>query len=208
MDLPIVVRLPIDSRTSALARFVRTDGLEVGSQWEPDVESVQTVLVTEPENDEPALVARILAKSGWAAFERAVQDAVAAGEAGERALADALPRLGRERQVVVAAELGDTGGHAGNEALRDAVLTGAVSQDLQCAALLALAKRRGTAATADLLASLASRSGAVKSYAVIGLAHVGDDSAWEPMFHRLEQLLDHHGVLGLHPAKWSTPSVT
>lgn len=155
----------------------------------PDAEIDQTACVTELEEDNSGLLSQLLAKCGWDAFDRLVEHAAAAGEAGERALADALPRLPRDRQVVVAAELGDTGGSAGNETLRSIVFAPGASQDLQCAGLLALAKRNGSTATEDLLAGLASRNGAVKNYAVIGLAHVGDDSAWEPVFHRLEQLL-------------------
>jgi len=52
------------------------------------------------------------------------------------------------------------------------------SVDLRCAALLALAKREGAAASDILTAHLGGVPAAVRAYAVIGLAGVGDDRAW------------------------------
>ncbi|HEU0102246.1 MAG TPA: hypothetical protein VFR07_07990 [Mycobacteriales bacterium] len=135
------------------------------------------------------LVRRLITGGSWDRWEHAVDAAVGASEAGEAALAYALPLVTRDRRVGIAAALGDTRGPAGAAALREAALGTGASQDLRCAALLALAKREGPAATPALLDGLALRNTTVKEYALIGLCRVGDDAAWEPVFQRLEQML-------------------
>lgn len=93
-------------------------------------------------------------------------------------------------KVMLAAHLGDLEGDAGVEALKRATdATGPGTRDLRCVALLALAKRCGEQATPRLLAALASRDGVVKDYAVIGLAGVGNDQAWDEVFDRLTPVL-------------------
>jgi hypothetical protein len=52
------------------------------------------------------------------------------------------------------------------------------SVDLRCAALVALAKREGAAASDVLASHLTGVPAAVRGYAIIGLAAVGDDRAW------------------------------
>ena len=112
-----------------------------------------------------------------------------AGEQGELALVRALPLASRDLRPAIAAALGDTRGTTGTAALRMALVEQGASEDLQCAALLSLVKRERAAATHDLLAGLASRHGAVRDYALIGLVHVAGESAWEPVFGPLRQLL-------------------
>lgn len=145
-----------------------------------------------------ALLSGLTTRGSWDRFDQALVEAVGSGgEDGDRALAEALLEVSNDRKVAVAAALGDARGTAGTDALRAAVFRLGASQDLQCAGLLALAKRNGGAAMADLLAGLDSRNGAVKDYAVLCLAHVGDESAWEPVLHRLKQLLARPARRGL-----------
>ena len=93
-------------------------------------------------------------------------------------------------KVWIGSHLGDLEGDAGVAALeRAAEATGPGARDLRCTALLALAKRRGAAATPQLRAALAYRDGAVKDYAVIGLAAAGDVRAWDDVFDHLPAVL-------------------
>lgn len=134
-------------------------------------------------------VRRQLRHQRWDAFEHALVDAIAIGAEGEAALVEVLPSLPRDRQVMVAVALGDAKGAAGPAALRSAMHRTDGSRDLRCAALLALAKRCGEAASADLAEMLAHRDGAVKDYALLGLAGAGDDRAWDAVVKRLHQLV-------------------
>lgn len=133
-----------------------------------------------------------LRRRSWDDFEQAVVQVVGAGDDGDRTLSAALPDLPRDRKVAAAAALGDLRGEAGTAALRAARREPGASRDLRCAALLALAKRAGAAATDDLAEGLASRDAAVKDYALFGLACVAetvDASMWERIVARLEQML-------------------
>lgn len=125
------------------------------------------------------------------AFDQGVAAAIGLGEEGDRLLSEVWPALRGWRRVAVAAAFGDVWGPAGGSVLRQALaVTGPGSQDLRCAALLALAKREGFAATADLVNALAtSRDGVVRHYAVLGLAYAGDDRGWELVLHWLRALL-------------------
>jgi hypothetical protein len=99
-----------------------------------------------------------------------------------------LPELPATRRTLAVAALGDARGPAGPAALRG-VLSTEKHEDPVCAALLALAKRCGPDASADLFATLSHRSGAVKDYALLGLAGAGDGRACDAVFARLRQLL-------------------
>ncbi|MGQ0467419.1 MAG: hypothetical protein ACT4QG_19145 [Sporichthyaceae bacterium] len=112
-------------------------------------------------------------------FRAAVDAAVRSGEQGDAELATILPTLTRDRQVYVAAALGDCRGAAGDAALRAVLAANAGSEDLRCAAVLGLAKRLGVESSADLLTAFGSRSSGVKQYAICGLAGAGDDRAWD-----------------------------
>lgn len=95
-------------------------------------------------------------------------------------------------KVFIAAQMGDLTGDAGDDALRRAsAVSGPGTRDLRCASLLALAKRLGPVATPDLLEGLASTDGAVKDYAVIGLAGAGggDAESWNQVLGYLRAVL-------------------
>lgn len=91
---------------------------------------------------------------------------------------------------VIAAHLGDLGGSQGDAALRRAArVSGPGSRDVRCASLLALAKRLGASAMPDLIEGLTGRDAVVKDYAVIGLAGVGDERAFEQVLEHLRSVL-------------------
>ncbi len=125
----------------------------------------------------------------WEEVDAALDDARDHPD-GDRILAEfALSGNGPE-QVWAAAALGDMRGNDGTAALqRLARVTGPGSVDMRCASLLALAKRCGGEASADLLEALADRDGTVKDYAVVGLAGAGDGRAWDQVLKRLKVLL-------------------
>jgi hypothetical protein len=92
--------------------------------------------------------------------------------------------------VIVASRLSAFDGDAGNAALERALgRDGSGTRDVRCAALFALAVRRRVLATPTLRSALSIRDGAVKDYAVIGLAGVGDDSAWDDVLAHFPALL-------------------
>ncbi|MFF4055507.1 hypothetical protein ACFYZ8_06025 [Streptomyces sp. NPDC001668] len=126
-------------------------------------------------------------------FEGALLDAVTDGPTGEAELVAALDALPQSRQVSVVAVLGDAQGSAGPPALRHVLTAEGMSRDLRCAAALALAKRCGPGASADLAQALAARDAVLKNYAMVGLAGAGDDRAWDQVFVRLRQILRRSG---------------
>jgi hypothetical protein len=134
-----------------------------------------------------------LRRRSWKVFNDAVRDTVMEAPLGEVALVAALDDFAKSRQVAVVAVLGDARGTEGPSALRKILSSIGVSRDMRCAAALALAKRCGTDASADLARALFRRDGVVKQYAVMGLAGAGDDRAWEQVFTRLKQLLRQPG---------------
>jgi hypothetical protein len=93
-------------------------------------------------------------------------------------------------RVTVIAALGDAQGEEGIPALRSLLAAPPRSVDLRCAALLALAKRAGAAASDVLAAHLTGVPAAVADYAVLGLGGVGDDRAWPEIHTRLRRQLD------------------
>ena len=131
---------------------------------------------------------RLLSRQ-YQTFNDALQECVHSGDAGDAALAAALPDVTKDRRVAIAAALGDTSGEAGTEALRRAIDAPGASRDLRCAGVLALAKRCGESASADFARHLASSDFAVKSYAMRCLAGAGDDRAWDQALKRLGQIV-------------------
>jgi len=125
----------------------------------------------------------------WQEVDAALAEAVE-NPTGDLILADfAVTTNGLERARAVAL-LGDLSGTDGATALRRLVhAVGPGSRDVRCASLLALAKRCGEEASADLTEALSDRDGTVKDYAVIGLAGAGDGRAWDLVFGRLKVLL-------------------
>ncbi|WP_235057941.1 hypothetical protein [Yinghuangia soli] len=122
-------------------------------------------------------------------FEAAVRDAVMEGPSGDAVLAAALDDLPRSRHLEVVVALGDAQGTHGPRALRAVLASPAADRDMRCAAVLALAKRCGHEASADLAAALSSRDAAVKQYAMLGLAYAADDRAFDAAFTRLRHLV-------------------
>jgi hypothetical protein len=132
---------------------------------------------------------RLLSKH-YQTFEDALRECYHAGDAGDAALAEALPNVTKDRRVAIAAALGDMGSHAaGDDALRTAIASPDASRDLRCAGVLALAKRCGASASADFARSLGSSDSVVKDYAMHCLAGAGDDRAWDQALKRLKQII-------------------
>ena len=118
----------------------------------------------------------------WMVVDRAIREAIALGARGQVVLVDRLHEAPALQRVAIVAGLGELSGRLGDEALRQQLeTTGPGSQDLCCAAVLALAKRLGVEASADLGQAMQSRNGAVRDYAAFGLAAVGDDRCWNDM---------------------------
>lgn len=142
-------------------------------------------------DDIGSTVAAQLRASRYDVFEAGVEAATRLGEDGDRLLAATLVDLPRWRQVMVVAAMGNLTGSRGSAVLGQALtVTGPGSRDLRCAALWALAKREGEAATGDLVRTLTeSRDGVVRAYAVTALAGVGDDRGWEPVLSWLRKFL-------------------
>jgi hypothetical protein len=130
-------------------------------------------------------------------FETAIKDAVMDGPSGERRLVEMLASSGARDKVIVAAALGDAQGDEGVPVLRSLLATTAASDDLRCAALLALAKRAGATASDVLTEHLTGTPAAVADYAIIALAKVGDGRAWHQV----------HAVLQLHLDRRPPPVV-
>ncbi|GAA3381935.1 HEAT repeat domain-containing protein [Cryptosporangium minutisporangium] len=113
-------------------------------------------------------------------FEAALEEAALRASDGDGLLAGAFGSASsRYQRVGIAAALGETAGPAGLEALREALTArGTGSVDLRCAALIALARRVGEAASEDFATCAADKNVAVRQYAVFCLAACGDDRAW------------------------------
>ena len=126
----------------------------------------------------------------WQEVEPALYEAFEHPD-GDRFLAEFVVSAERgPEQLKAAALLGDLRGSEGTAALRRLIqATGPWSQDLRCASLLALAKRCGEDASAELTEALSDRNAAVKDYAIIGLAGAGDGRAWDLVLKRLHVLL-------------------
>ena len=139
-----------------------------------------------PEDLREAL-ARALAKGN----DRVLRDIAVSGPGGTALLAEAMRRETlMNNRIGLAACLGFGSGVAGIEELRSAAkVTGPGTTDLRCASLLALAKRAGPDATEDLALALSERLGAVRQYAMMGLAAVGNGSAHETTFSLLRSWL-------------------
>lgn len=119
----------------------------------------------------------------------AVRAAAELAAEGDRLLAG-LEDLRGWRAVYVTAALGDVQGPHGASVLRRTARTrGPGTSDLRCAALLALAKREKAAASDALAEAVDDGDAAVRRYAVLGLAAVGDGRAWDAVLARLKAML-------------------
>jgi hypothetical protein len=136
---------------------------------------------------------------GEAAFEDAVRDAVHSGTEGEAALVAALPTLDEPDKAGVVVAIGDAIGPLGVPMLRDILHSPSEGGDLYYASLIALAKRQGMGAS-DVFAEWLSYGGeSEKRAAMICLACVGDDQAWDVAFERLSALLDRNRNIKFGP---------
>jgi hypothetical protein len=130
-----------------------------------------------------------LRSSRTATFEAAVRAAVELGGEGDRLLAG-LDGLRGWRAVYVAAALGDVDGVHGGAVLRRTIASrGRGTSDLRCAALLALCKRAKAGSSEVLSEAVGDADAAVRDYAVMGLAAVGDGRAWDAVLARLTTTL-------------------
>ncbi|MEJ5945528.1 hypothetical protein WDZ17_09520 [Pseudokineococcus basanitobsidens] len=112
--------------------------------------------------------------------DRLVGRVVAAGETGDRLLAEVLPLVAPSLAGMVAAGLGDVRGPYGDAVLRSAVdVTGPGTSDLRCSAVLSLAKRGGQQASADLARAWGARDWGTRMYALHCLAATGDGRVLE-----------------------------
>jgi hypothetical protein len=121
----------------------------------------------------------------------ALREAVTQGAEGEAALVDVLGSVGEIHDEIVVIALGNARGEAGPAALHRVLRRSNASLGVLRAALLALAKRCGVAASPELMGGLESEDEGVRKAAILGFAGVGDDRAWELVFARLEQRLHH-----------------
>jgi len=118
-----------------------------------------------------------------------VRAAVELGAEGDRLLAG-LEGLRGWRVVYVIAALGDVEGAHGGAVLRRTIASrGRGTSDLRCAALLALAKREQAGASEVLSEAVDDADAAVREYALMGLAAVGDERAWDAVLARLTATL-------------------
>jgi hypothetical protein len=148
--------------------------------------------------DELSELGTRLRNRSWLVYQEALVDSVARGKSAESLLSDLLTESDRYRAPIVAAALGDfrSPGPA-DDVLRSVVeLSGPGTADQRCASLLALAKRLGAAATDDFLKALATPSAALKDYALLCLAAVGDGRGWEQVFGYLHQRLRRKHSMG------------
>ena len=122
---------------------------------------------------------------------RTLREVALSGAEGTALLAQEMHNRTRANErLYFAAALGYGSGDAGIEELRSAATeTGPGTTDLRCASLLALAKRVGSDATDDLAAAPSDKSAAVKHYALMCLAAVGNGLAYEGAFSQLRSWL-------------------
>ena len=127
-----------------------------------------------------------------ALHDLAVRRAIAAGADGEQALCHAAGLLdsGAWQRTVIIAALGDVAGQAAHGMLERTALDPAGDLDERCAALVALAKRTGTAATTVFFSCTRSGDTTLADYAALCLAYASDsDIAAQTMLSRLNSLL-------------------
>jgi hypothetical protein len=133
-------------------------------------------------------------------FEAAVQAAVRLGATGDALLSD-LENLRGWRALHVTVALGDVDGPHGGAVLRKAIAaSGGGTSHLRCAALLALAKREKVGASETLSGAVDDTDAAVRDYATMGLAAVGDGRGWDAVHARLTAMLARQRARGSEPS--------
>ena len=122
------------------------------------------------------------------------------------------PRLDGAERVLIIAALGESGtgpdgsaavraqfGRAMSELATAAKDTQADWRDNACAAVIALARRDGPAATDVCLAAIASANPSVRHYGLDALAVEGDDRGWDFMVAFISEILNHKTISA---ARW------
>jgi hypothetical protein len=143
-----------------------------------------------PTSEEVAGARAALDKWTWQEREQIFASTLKLGEVAGELLADQIVRRQGSDRVYFVAALGEVEGSLGIAELRGvAQLSGPGTRDLRCAALLALTKRLGGAATPDLKLGLGDRDPYVRYYAIMGLAVVGNGDGWELALHQVESWL-------------------
>jgi hypothetical protein len=138
-----------------------------------------------------SLMERLLDARGRV-VRRTVQEAGSLGPAGNNIIAEALRRATSLQALNIVAAIGHLVGDAGYEPLKQfAAEHLLLDTDLQCAVLLALARRSGSDITSYCREMLTRRSPSVREYAIIALAAAGDDSGWEDVFTLFRARLAH-----------------
>jgi hypothetical protein len=148
-----------------------------------------------------------------------------AGESGEKGLRDAFSRLSAsgaagddqllrlydsaaacDKDRIVMA-VGDTIWHLGVRLLQDVVRDRTAPTDRRCAAVVALAKRIGADASGVLRECLQDDDESVRSYAIQGLAAVGDDGAWAEVLEILQAAIVEQVPIPPFGMPWETLSL-
>lgn len=137
------------------------------------------------EEVEAGLRARSLDK-----FYIALQAALRLGDVADEVVAEAAATRTGTPKLLATAALGDLHGIGGSGVLRVLVANrGPGTQDLRCAAILALAKRDQADATDVLVESVGDSDPEIRFYALLCLAAVGDDRGWGNVFRQCDQTL-------------------
>jgi hypothetical protein len=108
------------------------------------------------------------------------------GDAGASLIVTELNRRSdRYERLYLVAALGDTAGRGGVDTLRQCLrTTGSGNRDLRCAALVALCKKLGSDANADLKYGLEDKDRTLQRYSIEGLAVFGNGELWDLVFDR------------------------
>ena len=148
--------------------------------------------------DDAGRLKKQLAEWTWKDSDRlaTLEKVVDLGPVGTTMLASELRKRSRlVERLMLAKALGDATGEAGLRALREAAhVTGPGTANLRCTSLLSLATRFGPGVTPDLQMGLDDPSPDVRYYALIGLAGVGDERAWDAVFSLLQRRLKRPNV--------------
>jgi hypothetical protein len=125
----------------------------------------------------------------WPRDHGLLANAVRSGPVGTEILAELMrSQANPNARTIVAGYLGEAKGDGGIPELREAIrATGAVSQDLKCAAIVALTKRLHNEATPDMVVALGDRNGAVRGYAMTCLAFQGDERGCDAVLAEVER---------------------
>lgn len=145
-------------------------------------------------------LAKRLRSNRFDTFREAANQAVTVGADGDALLAEATALPGW-RGLYATAALGESVGPFGEPTLRNLISTsGPKTSDLRSAALLALAKRAGSAASDTLLEAVNDKDASVRNYAILCLAAVGDVRAWDAVLSRLNTMLSRQRQRRGHPS--------